>query len=789
MSRPCCVLGTAVVLMLTVGCEPQPELADLPAIASGTALVAADVNPQQLRWPVEADEWQVSPPSDYAFLRRMEKGEIGKVAEQIVREREERIAQADQSDDPPPWSVAHYDFPVEEVISVKAAVDEYSGELMKRLRVDIPDHIREPHVTFDPSEKYLVLADENLWFCQLPYREHWATPDTPPQPSDIAGSPDKFVQIPLPAAETDAPVHVEFFLDDARAVVAKGATVCVVDFGTQKILTKAELEGAVQHLSVAINTGDAILVDQQGNLYWSDKSLQRFVRVGKVPTDLPMPTLSPDGDRIVSYRNPEVGRVQMIGPGGPAHAFDVELANADQPLAIWCSRDVDLWIEPNRIYRRQNDRDGNENRRRADPITLYWELEQVFASHWFPSRRWQTCIASRPSADGKRQRVLFDANLDSRWPYRPVELPDLEGKTVVSATSGTTVAIHDHRHIDLYYRVSGLTDDVRNLTSLASKWVMARQFDDMERLHRLLRALPEDRFDRTPEQLYTSLIDGVSNGWWRTLKQSEYEDGEAEQREAARETLAAIEAWSAKESTLGLCCRIRLHLNTAWDARGTGWANSVSAQDWQVFEDENMKAAALLRTLLQRDDVPVYSYEAAIPVARDTGKTYESVAALLESGLRRHPREFAWHQGMMSWKLEKWGGSRDGSAIYAASIADALGAPEGDFLYAQCIQSIQFHFGFPFFDYCGVQENRILSGVRHGLETGYYRYSSAAHSMYLLHSSHGQRPAPPSTGAYGIKAIELTRRLADYYKQRYPLLTYDELRNQRFQELSSYLPN
>ncbi len=141
----------------------------------------------------------------------------------------------------------------------------------------------------------------------------------------------------------------------------------------------------------------------------------------------------------------------------------------------------------------------------------------------------------------------------------------------------------------------------------------------------------------------------------------------------------------------------------------------------------------------------------------------------------------------MYWLLEKWGGSRGSCAAYAAAVADAIGPPRGNFVYARLIERIAPNYPSGFFVHSQIDRGRVLEGLREGMRTGYWQQASTIESLLMLGKSYGGVAAAGRESTYGRQAIQLSKDLADYYKSRYPMLLTQGTRSRDSNLLTPYL--
>ncbi|WP_442511180.1 hypothetical protein SH528x_002847 [Novipirellula sp. SH528] len=780
-------------LLGLTGCEPVPEIHSFTK-QHATELVTTRTERDQFRWPVLSDKWQVTKPTDFAFLRAMPAGAMKEFVDKIAVDRRQRIEAAAQSETPAPWTVAAHDFSGEAAAELRLALDEYDGHPIKKFSVSIPNQIQNPKAQLDLTARHLVLSGENgIWIARLPWRPWWALPGTDPTDQDEPGDLEDLQQIELTGSNSGAAMVGFFGQDenggDSRCFVAKGEHLYVVDCSKRSVIATSKFETAIQHLSVASETGNAILVDTSGGLFVTDAKLDHVSRIGEINTTLPMPAISPEAARIATYKTKNMGHVFKLDNGVVVDSFDVVLENPGEPLMIRCSRAYDMWIEKNAINRRPNYPNNPGSDRKGWRMTMYWDLEQVLDVHNFPTECSQLCVATRPQPDGEKQRVLFDAQLGGRSFSRPVAMSTFGDQSLTCAASGDVIAFYDDKTVDVYARGMNAPQGLHGIQGIGRNWSWQNRFDELEKLHKLIRSLPENRFHRTPEQFYSELAGGIGRQWANNQQLLTNEKASESDLKFVKERNPAYEEWAKKKSTLAMCSEIKYRTSVAWSARGTGWSNSVNASSWKIFENENNRAMEVCKELLQLDDVPACVFDYYIGLARDTSLEYDDTADTVKRFMHLYPEDVSMHMGMMNWRLEKWGGTRGSGPAYAGGVAKAIGPPMGDFVYSRCIESIQGNFQHAFFNYAHVDGSRVLDGVEQGLRMGYYQEESTLTTMYLLAQSHSRSDSPDSATAYAAHARRLCEELADRYRQCYPMAISRSADSNQFQPIKQWLPD
>ena len=121
----------------------------------------------------------------------------------------------------------------------------------------------------------------------------------------------------------------------------------------------------------------------------------------------------------------------------------------------------------------------------------------------------------------------------------------------------------------------------------------------------------------------------------------------------------------------------------AWEARGTGFANTVTAEGAKVFEQKMLAVAALLKPIFQLDHPPTRAYSIAYDVAMSLGLPTE-VTKNLNASMMKTPIRSSTpaHAAVVLSLLPRWHGEPGDSERYITAIANKLGGDEGDCMYA-----------------------------------------------------------------------------------------------------------
>lgn len=127
---------------------------------------------------------------------------------------------------------------------------------------------------------------------------------------------------------------------------------------------------------------------------------------------------------------------------------------------------------------------------------------------------------------------------------------------------------------------------------------------------------------------------------------------------------------------------------SAWAARGTGYAPSVSPESWQLFAERLQEAERILIDApTELKDLP-YWHRLMLAVTLDEAKPQNPPQKIFEDAVRRWPRDAAFYEVMLTRLGPKWGGSWQGVEQFIRYWSEQTAASEGSALYARLYISI-----------------------------------------------------------------------------------------------------
>jgi hypothetical protein len=129
------------------------------------------------------------------------------------------------------------------------------------------------------------------------------------------------------------------------------------------------------------------------------------------------------------------------------------------------------------------------------------------------------------------------------------------------------------------------------------------------------------------------------------------------------------------------------YIGYAGDARGDGYANTVSESGWKLFR---VRTADAKRILEEASALPTKCpewYVVMQSVAQNLDWSETEKRALFERAIKFEPGYYYYARTLASGLLPKWGGAPGATEKFAQEAADRVGGDQGDILYFQIASS------------------------------------------------------------------------------------------------------
>lgn len=144
--------------------------------------------------------------------------------------------------------------------------------------------------------------------------------------------------------------------------------------------------------------------------------------------------------------------------------------------------------------------------------------------------------------------------------------------------------------------------------------------------------------------------------------------------------------------------RISAQLSYAWEARGTGFANTVKEEAFAEFYKRLEPISAWTAEAEQHELRDPSYYTAAIGAARALGESRDRVDTLVAAGAKLEPYPFRVFTAATSYYLPRWHGEDDDLPKLADRAIELTGQRYGNAIYAEIIWETQRYHGRSTFD-------------------------------------------------------------------------------------------
>lgn len=165
------------------------------------------------------------------------------------------------------------------------------------------------------------------------------------------------------------------------------------------------------------------------------------------------------------------------------------------------------------------------------------------------------------------------------------------------------------------------------------------------------------------------------------------------------------------------------YLHYAEDARGSGYANTVSESGWKMFEERTKKAQRILNEASKLPNKCPEWYVAMQLVSVNQSWSVAEARALFEEANKFEPEYYTYARDLAYYLLPKWSGEPGDTEKFVQEIADRTGGDKGDILYFQVAAA----------DYviCGCGHNPDLSWdrIKRGFEASEKHYGVSMENL------------------------------------------------------------
>ena len=144
---------------------------------------------------------------------------------------------------------------------------------------------------------------------------------------------------------------------------------------------------------------------------------------------------------------------------------------------------------------------------------------------------------------------------------------------------------------------------------------------------------------------------------------------------------------ASPKSVTALIARAEFLTSYAWQARGSGWANTVSPEGWQLFNQRLMNATELLAKARQFAEKDPHLWFIAQRAALGLGTARESYEKLFQEAVELEPNYYHYYEAKAQYLLPRWHGKPGEWETFAEESAKS--SPLGLEVYARIVSSLK----------------------------------------------------------------------------------------------------
>lgn len=152
-----------------------------------------------------------------------------------------------------------------------------------------------------------------------------------------------------------------------------------------------------------------------------------------------------------------------------------------------------------------------------------------------------------------------------------------------------------------------------------------------------------------------------------------------------KERLRLIEDW-VDERPKSVTARVALadaYASYAWNARGSGMADTVTENGWRLFAERLEYAKQILEQAKSLDAQCPEWFAVMQRIALGQGWSIPEARVLFEQAVASEPLYYTYYRQFAVSLLPKWNGEEGDTAKFADEIANRIGGEEGDIVYFQ----------------------------------------------------------------------------------------------------------
>jgi hypothetical protein len=176
-----------------------------------------------------------------------------------------------------------------------------------------------------------------------------------------------------------------------------------------------------------------------------------------------------------------------------------------------------------------------------------------------------------------------------------------------------------------------------------------------------------------------------------------------------------FESWQERQaqSRLARYCRAEKLRSEAWKARGSGFARDVTEEQFKKFQDKLAEVETLIDSFAKEKTILPIMYPVIFDVAKGQQWEDEKIKPFVDRMLKECPDNLSAHTAHAESLMPRWGGEINDCHDYAERVAQHLGGPAGDAVYAVIAHRLILFHAQGVFEELGFNSDRVQRGLKH----------------------------------------------------------------------------
>lgn len=290
-------------------------------------------------------------------------------------------------------------------------------------------------------------------------------------------------------------------------------------------------------------------------------------------------------------------------------------------------------------------------------------------------------LAGDRLVENKRQWIVFSYGPKNTNHSAPVVIDELPLRMIANQ-GGTVVIRYDTRGLHVGRREAYRSLDQMFYRQFCYDLINRQPTSQIEKLYEAIGRQPRLVSGIPASAWQSSLLKAVGYRW-------NYLDENSETLSKKDKTLLAqLQAWREKDGTLARTASAFRHQRLGWDARGSGYANSISRSQWDVFEKETSLAMEEIEPVFDGEIIPALAFSMYLSYQCRKGQDLSQLDSVMKRAVEMYPANSEIPDSVAFMLLPQWGGTTGDVYGLITAHANLISGDYADILYASMVGSI-----------------------------------------------------------------------------------------------------